>query len=102
MFIQTQQQDADEVDEKGSVIIAGHGRFGGIINRMLLGAGLNFPVSSFFFLEVVNYCSCLGAPLKGRAHRNRGQIQPDALLCYRHPNKEGPMFSGVSCCFGVK
>jgi len=38
-YTQTQRNEADEVDEQGSVIIAGHGRFGGVINRILLGAG---------------------------------------------------------------
>jgi len=38
-YAQTQRDEADEVDEQGSVIIAGHGRFGGVINRILLGAG---------------------------------------------------------------
>lgn len=32
-------RDDDEIAETGSVIIAGHGRFGGIVNRMLLAAG---------------------------------------------------------------
>ena len=31
--------EADEIDEHGSVIIAGHGRFGGIVNRILLSSG---------------------------------------------------------------
>lgn len=30
---------ADEIDEEGPIIIAGHGRYGSIINRILLGAG---------------------------------------------------------------
>ena len=34
-FNNTQNQEADDIDEKGNIIIAGHGRFGGIINRML-------------------------------------------------------------------
>jgi len=38
-YAKTQQTEADEVDEQGSVIIAGHGRFGGVINRILRGAG---------------------------------------------------------------
>ena len=38
-FAASQSRDPDEIDEKGSVIIAGHGRFGGIVNRALLGAG---------------------------------------------------------------
>ena len=38
-FSASQEREADEIEEKGTVIIAGHGRFGGIVNRMLRGAG---------------------------------------------------------------
>ena len=38
-FANAQALDADEIDEEGTVIIAGVGRFGGVINRILLGAG---------------------------------------------------------------
>jgi CPA2 family monovalent cation:H+ antiporter-2 len=34
-----QEEEADEIDEKGDIIIAGHGRFGGMVNRMLRTAG---------------------------------------------------------------
>ena len=34
-----QEREADEIDEPGEIIIAGHGRFGGIVNRMLRAAG---------------------------------------------------------------
>jgi CPA2 family monovalent cation:H+ antiporter-2 len=34
-----QAGEADEIDEDGSIIIAGVGRFGGVINRVLLSAG---------------------------------------------------------------
>ena len=34
-----QELEADEIDEAGTVIIAGHGRFGGIVNRILRGMG---------------------------------------------------------------
>ncbi|WP_022707832.1 monovalent cation:proton antiporter-2 (CPA2) family protein [Paracoccus zeaxanthinifaciens] len=30
---------ADDIDRQGRIIIAGHGRFGGVVNRMLLSAG---------------------------------------------------------------
>lgn len=33
------ERDADEIDEKGTVIIAGLGRFGQVVNRMLLAHG---------------------------------------------------------------
>ncbi|MGI9510644.1 MAG: NAD-binding protein, partial [Geminicoccaceae bacterium] len=38
-FAQSQEREADEIDEPGDIIIAGHGRFGGIVNRMLRAAG---------------------------------------------------------------
>ena len=38
-FEKEQEQEADEIDEKGDIIIAGHGRFGGMVNRMLRTAG---------------------------------------------------------------
>ncbi|MEM8570925.1 MAG: cation:proton antiporter [Pseudomonadota bacterium] len=38
-YRKTQQKTADDIDEVSDVIIAGHGRFGGIVNRMLRAAG---------------------------------------------------------------
>jgi CPA2 family monovalent cation:H+ antiporter-2 len=38
-YADAQSGEADEIDEDGSVIIAGVGRFGGVINRILLSAG---------------------------------------------------------------
>lgn len=38
-FSARQAQDPDVIDERGPVIIAGVGRFGGVINRVLLAAG---------------------------------------------------------------
>ncbi|MDJ0825392.1 MAG: cation:proton antiporter [Rhodobacter sp.] len=38
-FAEAQAQDPDEIDDEAPIIIAGHGRWGGIVNRMLLGAG---------------------------------------------------------------
>lgn len=46
-FAQTQEQEADEVDEAGDIIIAGHGRFGGVINRMLRAAGYSTTVLDY-------------------------------------------------------
>ncbi|MEM7302513.1 MAG: cation:proton antiporter [Pseudomonadota bacterium] len=34
-FVEEEGREADEISEKGPIIIAGHGRFGGIVNRML-------------------------------------------------------------------
>ena len=39
-----QAREQDEIDEKGTVIIAGHGRFGQVINRMLLSRGFKTVV----------------------------------------------------------
>ncbi len=38
-FINDDSKEADEIDETGSVIIAGHGRFGGVVNRVLRSYG---------------------------------------------------------------
>ncbi len=38
-FAGAQAAEPDEIDQQGSVIIAGVGRFGGVINRILLAAG---------------------------------------------------------------
>ncbi|MBT8469202.1 MAG: cation:proton antiporter, partial [Deltaproteobacteria bacterium] len=38
-FAGAQAAEFDQIDEQGSVIIAGVGRFGGVINRILLAAG---------------------------------------------------------------
>ena len=46
-FAQTQPVDADEIDEKGTVIIAGHGRFGGIINGILTSSGYKTVVLDY-------------------------------------------------------
>ncbi len=46
-FIEGQQQDADEIEEEGDIIIAGHGRFGGIVNRMLRAAGYSTTVLDY-------------------------------------------------------
>jgi len=34
-----QEREADQIEEDGDIIIAGHGRFGGVVNRMLRAAG---------------------------------------------------------------
>lgn len=38
-YAEAQAEGADEIEEQGRVIIAGHGRFGGIVNRVLRSAG---------------------------------------------------------------
>jgi CPA2 family monovalent cation:H+ antiporter-2 len=46
-FSETQTRAADEIDETGKVIIAGHGRIGGIVNRILLSAGFKTVVVDY-------------------------------------------------------
>jgi CPA2 family monovalent cation:H+ antiporter-2 len=46
-FSETQTREADEIDESGSVIIAGHGRVGGIVNRILMSAGFKTVVVDY-------------------------------------------------------
>lgn len=41
------EQVMDEITEPGDVIIVGHGRVGGIVNRMLRGAGYNTTVIDY-------------------------------------------------------
>ena len=43
-FSGLQRTDADDIDDQGSIIIAGVGRFGGIVNRILLAAGFKTVV----------------------------------------------------------
>jgi len=43
----TQSQEADDIDEVGQVIVAGHGRFGGIVNRLLKSAGYETVVLDY-------------------------------------------------------
>ena len=43
-YVEDQAREADEIDEAGTVIIAGHGRFGGIVNRMLRQSGFSTVV----------------------------------------------------------
>ena len=43
-YIEYLSKDADEIDVEAPVIIAGHGRFGGIVNRILRASGLETVV----------------------------------------------------------
>jgi CPA2 family monovalent cation:H+ antiporter-2 len=42
--VQDDVREADAIDERGDIIVAGHGRWGGIVNRMLTGAGYRATV----------------------------------------------------------
>lgn len=46
-FSKVQHGEADEIHETGQVLIAGHGRVGGIVNRMLKAAGISTTVVDF-------------------------------------------------------
>ena len=46
-FVSAQEDEHDEIDEQGKIIVAGHGRFGGIINRILLAAGYKTVVLDY-------------------------------------------------------
>ncbi len=46
-FIGRTESKADEIEETGTVLIAGHGRFGGIVSRMIKGAGFTTTVVDF-------------------------------------------------------
>ena len=42
-----QEREADEIEPTGNVIIAGHGRMGGMVNRMMRGAGIPTTVIDY-------------------------------------------------------
>jgi len=46
-FAASQTRAADEIEEMGNVIVAGHGRFGGIVNRILSAAGFKTVVLDY-------------------------------------------------------
>ncbi len=46
-YSRQQERDADEIDSDAPIIIAGHGRFGGIVNRALRGAGYETTVVDY-------------------------------------------------------
>ncbi len=46
-FVQEQNREADAMPEDSHIIIAGHGRIGGLIDRMLKGAGYKATVIDF-------------------------------------------------------
>lgn len=46
-YVSEQAQEADEITSEAKVIIAGHGRFGGIVNRALVAAGYETTVVDY-------------------------------------------------------
>lgn len=47
MFVGGDERETDEIDEQNHIIIAGHGRVGGIVARMLRGSGVQATVIDF-------------------------------------------------------
>ncbi|MFK8029843.1 MAG: cation:proton antiporter [Gammaproteobacteria bacterium] len=46
-YLATEEREMDAIEEKSEVIIAGHGRVGGIVSRVLRGVGINPTVMDF-------------------------------------------------------
>ena len=46
-FSEEQSRESDEITERNHVIVAGHGRVGGLVNRMLTSAGYSATVIDF-------------------------------------------------------
>ncbi len=46
-FVTDQDREADDMDGDGEIIVAGHGRFGGIVNRILRHAGYSTTVLDY-------------------------------------------------------
>ncbi len=51
-FASAQSREADAIDEQGTIIVAGHGRFGGIVNRILVAAGYKTVVLDYKFEQL--------------------------------------------------
>lgn len=47
-----EEQAPDEIDETGQIIIAGHGRFGGVVNRMMRAAGYQTTVLDYSSVQL--------------------------------------------------
>jgi CPA2 family monovalent cation:H+ antiporter-2 len=46
-FIESEEREADKIDEDNNIIIAGHGRMGGLIRRILEAGGYNSTVIDY-------------------------------------------------------
>ncbi|MEM1265018.1 MAG: monovalent cation:proton antiporter-2 (CPA2) family protein [Pseudomonadota bacterium] len=46
-YAASEEREPDVIEEKGTILIAGHGRFGGIVNRMARAAGLRTTVIDY-------------------------------------------------------
>ncbi|TCK99252.1 Kef-type potassium/proton antiporter (CPA2 family) [Shimia isoporae] len=47
-----EEKEPDEIDETGQIIIAGHGRFGGVVNRMMRSAGYETTVLDYSSVQL--------------------------------------------------
>ncbi|MEP3279036.1 MAG: cation:proton antiporter [Stappiaceae bacterium] len=51
-FAEQQEREPDEIDQSGDIIIAGHGRLGGIVNRMLRAQGYEPTVLDYSSVQL--------------------------------------------------
>lgn len=51
-FSEAEEREMDEIHEENDVIIAGHGRVGGLVNRILQGVGRKATVIDFSFAQL--------------------------------------------------
>ncbi|GAA4038306.1 cation:proton antiporter domain-containing protein [Parerythrobacter jejuensis] len=54
MFTKTEEREADAIEESNDIIIAGRGRVGGIVDRMLNGAGYSATVIDYDSRHIAN------------------------------------------------
>ncbi len=85
-------QDPDEIEHKGSVIIAGHGRFGGVINRMLRNSGhttvvLDFSSAQLEMLRTFGFRAYFGDATRPDLLHTAG-IQDAAMLVVAIDDRE--------------
>ena len=53
-YVEDQAQEPDEIEEKGTVIIAGMGRVGGLVDRMMMAAGYTTTVIDYSSKQLDN------------------------------------------------
>lgn len=91
-YKQSNDRDADAIDEKCKVIIAGHGRVGGIVNRMLRSAGfsttaIDFSSSKLEMLRAYNIKAYYGDATRPDLLHAAG-IDDAAIMVIAIDNKE--------------
>ncbi|USH05251.1 monovalent cation:proton antiporter-2 (CPA2) family protein [Grimontia kaedaensis] len=85
-------READEIDERGSVIIAGVGRFGQIVNRLLTANGvktvvLDYEAAQIENLRQINIKSYFGDATRPE-HLHTAGIEEAAILVVSMDNQE--------------